>query len=288
MNNPSSNLAVSLRNDLLHLAERYVTSRGLEPHTYRSVGEVPTILFRSFESEDGLRHGNFHPETYNAICRREDWAVRLKKAHPGKSRGWFPLSDSADARELDSCTSSDALAMSIFCHPSIPTNPSLAQIFGFQELPEPEFGFKANLPFKTGGTEPRSTEIDLQFCSPNRTVLAECKLTEADFTARSRTDVERYADFAETFDVTKLRQKDDNFLHYQLIRIVLAARFHNAHFYLIYHKHRSDLLTAFTEVVNAIADPQLQLRCSVITWQQIAAVLTDSLQTFLATKYGIE
>ncbi len=251
---------------------------------------LPTLLEfpRRVSVHRDLRHGNFHPETDIAISRRENWAVRLKKAHPGKSRGWFPQSDSVDARELDSCTSSDALAMNIFCHPSILSNPLLAQIFGFQELPEPEFGFKANLPFKTGGCDPRSTEIDLRFYSPIRTVLAECKLNEADFTARSQTDVERYANFAETFDVTKLRQKDNNFLHYQLIRNVLAARFHNAHFYLIYHKHRTDLLAAFNEVVNAIADPQLQLRCSVITWQQIATVLTDSLRTFLATKYGME
>jgi hypothetical protein len=58
---------------------------------------------------------------------------------------------------------------------------------------------------------------------------------------------------------------------------VLAARFHNAHFYLIYHKHRTDLLAASNEVVNAIADPQLQLRCSVITWQQSAeGMIADS------------
>lgn len=284
----SKNYAAVLRQDLLRRAESYVASRGLEPHVYRSLGKVPTVLFRTTESDGNLGHGNFHADSFAAIARNPRWARRLTKAHSRKYRGCFRESDAANARELDSCTSSDALAMNVFCHPSGATNQALARMFGFDQLPEPEFGFKANLPFLLGGVEPRSTEIDLRLRFPTRTVLAECKLTEADFTARACTHVERYAAFAETFDIARLPQRDGQFLHYQLIRNVLAGRYHGASVSLICDQRRPDLLEAFRQVVAAIADPQLRLRCSVVTWQQIAATLPLSLRTFFAEKYGIE
>lgn len=288
MKTTAKHYAANVRQDLLHRAETYVTNGGLESHVYRSSGKVPTVLFRSYRSDGKPCHGNFHPESYAAIALRPPWAERLKKPHTGKNRGWFRKDDATNAREMDSCTSSDALAMNIFCHPSRIKNQALAQMFGFDQLPEPDFGFKANLPFAVGGIEPRSTEIDLRLHSPSRTVLAECKLTETDFTAKPRAHVERYAAFTETFDVARLPQRDGQFLHYQLIRNVLAARCHNANFSLICDQRRPDLQEAFAEIVSVIADPELQLRCSIITWQQIAATLPVSLQTFLAAKYGIE
>lgn len=113
---------------------------------------------------------------------------RLDKPHTGGTRCFLDV-DVARARELDSCISSDAVAKNIFCHPSSLSNPELARLFGFVQLPEPDFGFKANLPFAAGGIEPRSTEIDLRLHSPGRTMLAECKHTEADFTALPRAHV---------------------------------------------------------------------------------------------------
>jgi len=281
------NDANSLRQDLLRRAEVYVTGKEIEPHVYRSLGEVPTVLFRSYESEGKQRHGNFDDESFAKITDKPSWANRLEKQHPGKGRGSFQECDTANARELDSCTSSDALAMNIFCHPSTFKNEVLAKLFGFDQLPEPNFGFKAKLPFRSGGTEPRSTEIDLQFYSPNRTVIAECKLTETDFTAQSLKCVDRYANLAETFIIERLPQKDGNFLHYQLIRNVLAARYYKASFYLICDHRRPDLREAFDIVVSSIRDSNLKIRCLVITWQQIAATLPGSLQDFLKQKYGI-
>ncbi|NLF21824.1 MAG: hypothetical protein GX590_01565 [Lentisphaerae bacterium] len=287
MKTSATNYAACLRQDILHRAETYVTSRGLEPHVYRSRGEVPTVLFRAYESGGKPCHGNFHDESFAGITLRPSWVSRLEKPHSGKRRCFLDC-DASTAREMDSCTSSDALAMNIFCHPSSITNQSLARIFGFDPLPEPDFGFKANLPFAVGGMEPRSTEVDVRLHSSTRTVLAECKLTEPNFTACPRAHVERYAAFDQTFDVAHLPQKDGQFLHYQLIRNVLAARHHEASFTLICDQRRPDLQEAFGTVVSAIVDPRLRLRCSVITWQQIAATLPMSLQTFLSAKYGIE
>jgi hypothetical protein len=283
----AKNHAAELRHELLQRAESYVTKQGLEPHVYRSLGKVPTVLFRAFESDGKPCHGSFHQESFAAIARQRTWMGRLKKQHTGGTR-CFHATDAESARELDSSISSDALAMNIFCHPSSITNHSLAQMFGFDQMPEPDFGFEARLPLAAGRLEPRSTEIDLRLHSPTRTVLAECKLTEPDFTAKARAVVERYAAFRETFDVARLPQRDGQFLHYQLIRNVLAARYHEASFSLICDQRRPDLQEAFAAVVNVIFDPKVRDRCSVITWQQIAATLPESLRTFLAAKYGIE
>ena len=252
------------------------------------IGRRWWVTFRCcLTSEGKARHGNFHDESYAAIINQPAWASRLQKAHSGKSR-CFLESDAGYAREMDSCTSSDALGMNIFCHPSITANKALAQQFGFDVLPTPDFGIKAKLPLASGGFEPTSTEIDLRFQSSAHTVLAECKLTEGDFTSRSRAHVERYAAFTETFNVKRLPQKDGQFLHYQLIRNVLAMRYHNASFFLICDQRRPDLQEAFVEVVTAIADPKHRQRCAIITWQQITATQPMYLQPFFAAKYGIK
>lgn len=287
MNTRSKNYAGILRRELLRRAEAYVTHHELDAHVYRSRGKPPTVLFRSFQSEGKERHGNFHDESCAEIVRRPDWASRLQKPHSGKGKSCFLECDAATACELDSCTSSDALAMNIFCHPSSPTNTALARLFGFDHLPNPDFGFKANLPFLSGQKEPRSTEIDVQFHSHTQTVLVECKLTELNFTFFTKEKVERYSGFAETFDVDRLLKDDCKFPYYQLIRNVLAARHCKAGFCLICDQRRPDLRVAFDEVVSAILDPNLRLRCSVVTWQQAADTLPIDLQTFLAEKYGI-
>ena len=287
MKTAHENYARMLRQDLLFRAEKYVTSIGLSPHIYRSLGKVPTVLFRQFKSDGIDCHGNFHPESYAVINPRSEWASRLGKPHSGKHRS-LSEADAALAMEMDSCTSSDALAMNIFCHPSSTTNQQLARLFGFEHLPDPDFGFKAKLPFVKGGTEPRSTEIDLYLHSPNHTVLAECKLTESDFTSKPIAGVERYAAFAETFDAERLPRKEGHFLHYQLIRNVLAAVHYNASFLLLCDQRRPDLIAAFGETISAIRDKQLQHRCAVVTWQQIAVTTPSSLKDFLGEKYGIE
>lgn len=287
MRTATKNYAAALRQELLKHAETFVANQRLEAHVYRSLGKIPTVLFRGFESDGKACHGNFHEESYAAIIHQPAWASRLQKAHSGKSR-CFLENDAVHAREMDSCTSSDALGMNIFCHPSITTNKSLAKLFGFDVLPTPNFGFKAKLPLVSGGFEPTSTEIDLRLQSSERTILAECKLTESDFTARPREYVERYTGVADTFNISSLPQKDGQFLHYQLIRNVLAARYHEACFFLICDKRRPDLQEAFAEVVSAITDPKLKDRCTTMTWQKITWTLPRYLQLFISMKYGID
>ena len=65
----------------------------------------------------GQRHGNCLDASYRAILEREEWERRLEKVYthalrslPKKERTW---------KELDSCMSSDALLMNVFCCPAL-------------------------------------------------------------------------------------------------------------------------------------------------------------------------
>jgi hypothetical protein len=78
-----------------------------------SYGASPVVVY---EPEDG-RHGNFHPASYRKIVENDAWRRRLAKVHssggvelPKSDRKWC---------ELDSCNSSDALLMNVFCFPEV-------------------------------------------------------------------------------------------------------------------------------------------------------------------------
>jgi len=276
-----------LRKDLLGLAENYVSSHGLESHVYRSLGNPPTVLFRDYTEGGSQRHGNFHPESYDRIVDNKVWSQRLGKAHSQKSRALDPVHRDA-AKELDSCTSSDALLMNVLCHHSATKNPALAGLFGLDRLPMPSFGYRPSLLLANGKNEPRSTEIDLDLRSEDGTrVLAEAKLTEKGFTNCSKSTISRYEHFNEVFDAERLPKTADAYLHYQLLRNVLAAREPNCSFVLIHDNRRPDLGNSWQAVAAAIRCPDLASRCWSITWQQIAAVSDPSLREFLAGKYGI-
>ena len=162
---------------------------------YESLGGPPTTLFPADPSTS--RHGNFIDLSYRAILANPPWAERLGKAH--SQRRALPEDRRADARELDSCNSSDALLMNCFCYPA-----AAAQIFQrlLPSLPtgRPEFGVAGNVPLQDGSSD--TTELDMQAGG----VIFESKLTETDFTARPRAHVERYRDLSEAFDVTVLPQ----------------------------------------------------------------------------------
>jgi hypothetical protein len=78
---------------------------------YESRGAMPTILFLADSGTS--RHGNFIDDSYQAILANQGWATRLQKAH--SQRHALPEDRRANAMELDSCNSSDALLMNCFC-----------------------------------------------------------------------------------------------------------------------------------------------------------------------------
>ena len=117
--------------------------------------------------------------------------------------------------------------------------------------------------------------------------LVEAKLTEPDFTSKSKTHVWTYRDFESVFDAAVLPQSEKRFFNYQLIRNVLAAFVHDAAFILVCDGRRPDLLRSWWSVMRAIKSPEIRSRCGFVLWQEISDVVPVELCGFLMEKYGI-
>jgi hypothetical protein len=80
---------------------------------------------------------------------------------------------------------------------------------------------------------------------------------------------------------------EQGYAGYQLIRNVLAAHSSGCRFCVLHDERRPDLREQWFSVMRAVRDAELRTRCLVLTWQELASVLPDGLQQFLAAKYGI-
>jgi hypothetical protein len=242
-----------------------------------SYGAQPVICY--LPSEDSECHGNFLPESYRAILGNGAWAKRLNKVHtqarfslPREERRW---------RELDSCNSSDALLMNIFCFPGAVNESRVFDLLGVENGLLPEFGVRARVPLANGRVD--RTEIDMRIGD----LLVEAKLTESDFQCSDAEVVEGYRDFAEVFERRSLPRDGKRYVSYQLIRNVLAAHAMQCSFCVMADARRPDLQEAWFAVMRCVRILDLRLRCKMITWQELAEALPEELQTFLAEKYGI-
>jgi hypothetical protein len=261
-----------------------------------SYGEAPVVCYEP----DGGAHGNFLPETYAAIVANPPWLKRLAKVHTS-GRTSLPPNDRGFRAELDSCNSSDALLMNVFCHPGVFDDGRLLSMLGVQADSEtvvvappfrpllaeggglsPEFGVKARVPLFEEKFD--RTEVDMRLGS----LLVEAKLTEADFQSREKKIVDRYRDFKAVFNRRELPQTRERYLSYQLIRNVLAAQALGCSFCVLHDARRPDLREAWFDVMRCVKLHDLRLRCKVLTWQELAAVLPQTLQVFLEEKYGIQ
>jgi len=225
------------------------------------------------------RHGNFFDPSYAAILKRRDWARRLEKIHP-QGRRALPRADRA-WRELDSCTSSDALLMNVFCCPRVCSGRAVTAMLGTESTDIPEFGYRARVPLLGGKTD--RTEVDMKL----GTLLVEAKLTESDFQAKSCSLLKSYRDFKKVFEVSALPRSGDHYVSYQLIRNVLAACASGFSFCVIADARRPDLLEAWYAIMRCVRKIELRTRCKVLTWQELSHALPRRLQRFLAAKYGI-
>jgi hypothetical protein len=79
----------------------------------------------------------------------------------------------------------------------------------------------------------------------------------------------------------------DGYAEYQLIRNVLAAYAGQCSFCVVHDERRPDLREDWYKVMAAVKSAQMRVRLKVLTWQELAALLPDKLQTFLDLKYGI-
>ena len=246
-----------------------------------SPGGSPVVMFGR---DDAGRHGNFHAAAYRRICANEDWARRLTKVHTASRRvraraDWHWM-------ELDSVNSSDALLMNVFCHPGVFDGttilPAVARLLGVDAASAPSFGIHPGVPLKSGRVD--RTEIDMQLGD----LFTEAKLTESGFQSAQPKLVERYRNFEEVFDVSRLPWTPTGTLQgYQLIRNVLAAFAGEAAFCVLCDGRRRDLIEMWYSVMAAVQVTGFRWRLKLLTWQELAGALPGELQAFLQMKYGI-
>jgi len=266
--------AVLLRQELSSRNSALSASRNLPFALSR--GEIPVVVYEP--SSDLARHGNFLDESYSAILSRPEWKCRLDKVHsqsrslPKKERIW---------KELDSCMSSDALLMNLFCFPGITENRAVMSLLGVECGSPPEFGFKARVPLNNSRAD--RTEVDMKIGA----LLVESKLTESDFQTKAVDIVRMYRDFEEVFESQSLVQLNDEYASYQLIRNVLAAHSLGLAFCVLLDSRRPDLLESWYAVMKCVRIAELRTRCKVLTWQELSQALPIDPQTFLDVKYGI-
>ena len=183
--------------------------------------------------------------------------------------------------ELDSCTSSDALLMNIFCHPGVKRDGRLAARLGAEPGTSPRFGYKARVPLANGRFD--RTEVDLRLAD----LLVEAKLTESDFQSAEKGVLWAYRDFSDVFDWEQLPQTDDRYRSYQLVRNVLAACALQCSFCVLVDARRPDLADAWYAVMKCVKPVGLRTKLKISTWQEVAQDAPPTLRAFLAAKYGI-
>src|SRR6516165_7578567 len=99
----------------LELAARNRLHAREHPHV-ESYGSNPAVVYAP---ENGL-HGNFYAPAYAAVFARPEWMRRFDKVHAqGRSLPKPQIDPARKWRELDSCMSSDALLMNVFCTPGV-------------------------------------------------------------------------------------------------------------------------------------------------------------------------
>ena len=270
------NHAAALRRDLAKRAQKYAEAEGL-PHCF-SYGQPPVVCFAPYDH--GSRHGNFLQGSHKAIRANLAWRKRLEKVHT-QGRWSLPSTERGCWMELDSCTSSDALLMNIFCHPALSRDGKVAALLGVEPGMTPCFGYKARVPLANGRFD--RTEVDLRLGE----LLIEAKLTESNFQRAEKVLLTAYRDFSEVFDRMQLPQTDDRYLSYQLLRNVLAAHALQCSFCVLVDARRPDLADAWYAVMKCVKPVALRTKLRISTWQEVAGAAPSKLRAFLAAKYGI-
>ncbi|HXF49981.1 MAG TPA: hypothetical protein VNL73_11235 [Verrucomicrobiae bacterium] len=259
--------AETLRSQISILAGQYAEKYDIS-HLVTPSG---VVIFKE-DLDNGL-NGNFIEASYKTILNDENWKKRLQKPHPH-------FESDSNIRELDSCTSSDALLMNIFCFPDVIEERLLGKLLGITGFQQPEFGYEPGV-MKNGSRD--KTEIDMKIGK----VIFESKLTENNFTDKEKHVVERYDNFHKVFNSADLFQDESNYKNYQLIRNVLAAFENGFSFYLLCDARRPDLVREFYFTVRCVRDQNLRSRCCIIFWQEIADSVNLNLRFFLKEKYGL-
>ncbi len=213
---------------------------------------------------------NFHPESFRSILSNPEWRLRTGKAHQNV----------AGVLEMQSCNSSDALLMNIFCHPDIRRWKSIRDLIG-EEIDAIIFGYPGQVHINGGQVD--STEIDMALTGS----FCEAKLTETDFTYKTAEVVERYDDLHAIFHAEELPRIGENYDNYQIIRNLLATFQHGKKHILLCDERRSDLVRRYMQTVSCLRDMGNRKKCRVVFWQEIVGACGASLRDWIEEKYGI-
>jgi hypothetical protein len=226
----SGSFASQLRQELAARNREWARGR----RHVESLGSDPVIVYTP---EEDL-HGNFFDPAFAAIQTRPEWARRFNKVHAQRRALPRPIDNPARKwRELDSCMSSDALLMNVFCTPGVVESPAVRNMLGVDTKDEPVFGWKARVPLKSGLFD--RTEVDMSWGS----LLVEAKLTETDFQDRKAEIVESYRDFDGIFAREELPQ----------VEVVTARRRHAVEFAEVFTQEWEETGEFAAEETNAIA-----------------------------------
>ena len=316
MSERSGSYASELRHELGLRNRRY--SRG-RAHV-ESYGTPPVIVYAP---EDG-RHGNFFDPAYAAIERHPEWLRRFDKVHTQASRS-LPRAERR-WRELDSSMSSDALLMNVFCTPGVAEDAAVRSALGADGDDSPVFGWKARVPLANGRfdrtevdmrlgpllVEAKLTEGDFQtretaivegYCDfaevfepallPRAEMILKRRREPAESPEAYSQEFESWVDAgAETPPLipAELLEHEPGvpaYASYQLIRNVLAAHAGGCSFCVLHDERRHDLREEWFRVMAAVKSAELRVRLKVLTWQELSALLPESLRRFLDLKYGI-
>ncbi len=284
--------AALLRQELTARASAWAATNGV-PFVC-STGQSRAVLF---EADPAGGHGNFFPASYRRIQADPEWRKRLDKTHTTARR--FLVSHDVGRRELDAATSSDALLMSLFCHPQALSGAqsSLRRLMGIDAVEQFDFGYKPRVPWDTAHVE--RTEVDLRIAHAGGELLLEAKLTEADFQTIPRSRLMRYLgattagqdSASAAFDLDALDATDSGrtrLLHGQLLRGVLSAHAVPGRRYaLTCDARRPDLIESWYSVLRGVRSSELRSRLVLLTWQEIVATLPLTVQVWAEAKYGI-
>ena len=275
MSPTSAYYASQLRHELSLRNRAFALQRQL-PHV-ESYGGMAVTVYQPHPTR--RRHGNFFDESYAAILAIPEWRKRLEKVHtsgrsslPRSQRGW---------KELDSSMSSDALLMNIFCCPYVSDDPRMLGLLGIEAAELPQFGWRARVPLKKSSAD--RTEVDMKLGD----MLFEAKLTESDFQPVDAAVLRAYRDFDDVFETAELPKEGGKLASYQLIRNVLAAYASDCGFCLLVDARRPDLIESWFAVLRCVRPVELRVRCKLLTWQELSALLHERLGEFLDVKYGI-
>ena len=271
------NASTDLRRALADQAKKYADAHAI-PHCL-SYGDSPVVCFSPYEGD--TRHGNFLGRSYKAIQAQPDWRKRLAKVHTLGKRS-FPAKERGCWMELDTCTSSDALLMNIFCYPSALRDGRISAVLGVDPDATPQFGYKARVPLLNGRFD--RTEVDMRVGD----LLVEAKLTEGDFRNADKRVLLAYRDFSDVFDARQLPQAGKSYASDQLLRNVLAAHALQCSFCVLIDVRRADLANAWYAVMRCVKPVELRTKMRICTWQEIAEVATPRLRKFLTAKYGFK